>query len=470
MNHGVRRRKGLSVLVLGLLGVLLTVVPGWTAEDAIDAITFDSAPSSGITYTGSWTHGTGWSKAYAGTVSYSNQTGAKATLVFTGRYITRVYTMTTNRGNAKIYIDGVLRNTMSDYATSTRWQVAKTWDTGLYGQHTIEIVNDGGGYIDSDAFIVDIVAGGNSLYDNTHWQLGYIGTWDSPSSGWSAAYDNTLRWTNGSENAVSFTFSGDSVTYLYTKTTNRGKASVTIDGIDKGLLDLYASSPQFQQGTVYNNLGGGTHTIHVAATGQKNGSSGGYYIDVDAFKVGAVYNRTAAVNYADTWAHARNGNYPNYGNPNDNPCNDCTNFVSQVLQAGGIPQIANPSYDNEYYWYTYYIIGWNSSYTWRITTASNLPSLKTHADVFPARYQLTGSSKSHVDSLSAGDFILMDLDTNVFSFDHASVIMGKGYPEEGDRQGEILTLRNAHCSDRKRVRWDYNVPANTQLQAYHVVY
>lgn len=461
MNRRHQLYQRIGGLLLGLLALLLSALPGWTAEDATNATTFDNAPSTSVTYTGSWTHSSGWSKAYGGTVSYSNQVGAKVKLTFSGRYITRVYSMTFNRGAVKVYIDGALKSAMRDYTSSTRWQVAKTWDAGWSGQHTIEVVNDGGGYIDADAFIVDMGTVGNGVYDNTHSQLKYIGAWDNPSPGWSAAYGNTLRWTNGTENAVSFTFMGDSVTYLYTKSTNRGKASVTIDGVDKGLLDLYASSPQFQQGTLYSGLGSGVHTIHVAATGQKNGSSNGYYIDVDTFKVGSVYNRTVAVNYADTWAHGRNPGFPNYGTYDG--CLDCTNYVSQVLLAGGIPEIENQSFNDKYFWY--------SDYSWASNTWAATDWFKQHLDGNTSRYQFAGQTGADIETLGMGDFFIMDAASiPIIGPDHASVIVGWGTVEEGTDKGQRRQLRNAHCNDRRRVKWDYGISSNDQLWAYRVKY
>lgn len=48
-----------------------------------------------------------------------------------------------------------------------------------------------------------------------------------------------------------------------------------------------------------------------------------------------AYNRNAVASYARTWAEngrqIRNSNYPNF-------TNDCTNFISQAVYAGGIPQ------------------------------------------------------------------------------------------------------------------------------------
>ena len=40
------------------------------------------------------------------------------------------------------------------------------------------------------------------------------------------------------------------------------------------------------------------------------------------------YNYQAMMDYAYNWAYGRNSAYPNYGN-------DCTNFVSQAMEAGG---------------------------------------------------------------------------------------------------------------------------------------
>jgi hypothetical protein len=380
-------------------------------------------------------------------------------LTFSGRYITRVYSMTFNRGAVKVYIDGALKSAMSDYTSSTRWQVAKTWDAGWSGQHTIEVVNDGGGYIDADAFIIDVGAVGNGVYDNTHSQLKYVGAWDNPSSGWSAAYATTLRWTNIADNAVSFTFTGDSVTYMYTKSWNRAYATVIIDGVDYGYIDLYADSPQFQQGTTYY-LSTGSANRNVKSTGN--------YIDVDAFKVGSnYYNRTAAINYADAWVSntkiKRNiSAYPNYGATPGPNCNDCTNYLSQVLEAGGISQIKSTSQDDEGVWYTYLSSGnWYGSRSWAATDW-----FKKHADAYKLRFQYSYSGPS---TLNPGDFFLMDLQEQDNLPDHARVIIGTGIVEAGDGAGTQTLLASQHCTDRKRVKWDYLIQ-NVTTYPFRVVY
>ncbi|MFV3011076.1 amidase domain-containing protein [Clostridium botulinum] len=55
------------------------------------------------------------------------------------------------------------------------------------------------------------------------------------------------------------------------------------------------------------------------------------------------YNSNLAVEYAKKWAKGRNPNYKDWGD------NDCNNFVSQAVYAGGIP-ISSTWYDGSYAW------------------------------------------------------------------------------------------------------------------------
>ena len=453
-RHRLYHRIG--VLLLGLLTLLLSALPGWTAEEATNATTFDNTPSASVTYTGSWTHSSGWSKAYASTVSYSNQVGAKVKLTFSGRYITRVYSMTFNRGSVKVYIDGAQKSAMSDYTSSTRWQVAKTWDAGWSGQHTIEVVNDGGGYIDADAFIVDISFATNGHFDDNHNQFNYIGSWTS-SCCWPYAYSSTLHWTNNQESALTFTFTGDSVTVFYTISSNRGTATVTIDGVDRGGINMFGGVTQFKRNTTYNGLGQGIHTIHIA-----NNSGGGFYIDTDILKPGTAYNRAAAINYADAWvsnttAKRNIQNYPNYGIGEG--CNDCTNYLSQVLEAGGIQRIVSLN-DDEKTWYVYDDHS-GASRSWAATDW-----FRSHANFYSSRYQ---SEPSGPSVLNGGDFFLMDLRYQDNIPDHARVVLGIGEVQFGDGKGTQALLASQHCNDRWRVKWDYLIGGITTY-SFRVIY
>jgi len=177
-----------------------------------------------------------------------------------------------------------LRYTINDYAPTTRWQVAKTWSVSP-GSHVWELrLNGSGSYLDSDAITINTSYLGSGSYDDSDiTPSSYVGSWTHYSG--TGPYNNGVYFTKTTENAVKFTFSGSSITYVFTKATNRGKAAVTIDGIDKGVLDLYFGSTQWQQSKTYDNLGSGIHTIHIAVSGDKNINSTDYYIDLDRFIV-----------------------------------------------------------------------------------------------------------------------------------------------------------------------------------------
>jgi hypothetical protein len=190
------------------------------------------------------------------------------------------------------------------------------------------------------------------------------------------------------------------------------------------------------------------------------------------------YNRAAAVSYADQWAHARNGNYPNYGSGCG--CTDCTNYASQVLRAGGYPLRTgswNPNSVFEWWYRWITSFGWQTSRTWRIT-----PDFNTYTAQYPAELTQVGGWGPGVPGMDAGDFILLDIINNSTGQtpgdgipDHARVIVSMNGPisqsQEDYRsydeqcrlvQGDIPAPRNTmlinqHCTDRKRVAWDYNV-------------
>ena len=190
--------------------------------------------------------------------------------------------MASNRGQAYLYIDGVQQPNINDFAPTTRWQAVRTWTFSTPGDHTIEVKVQNG-YIDLDAFIVDIASASAGTYDDTSSQPYYIGNWIH-GSGWPNAYNGTTSWSKNTEDAVRITFTGTSIQYCYTKASNRGKVAITLDGIDLGLLDLYSSSTQWQQCNVYTP-GYGVHTFHVSVSGQKNPASSDYYVDADKFVI-----------------------------------------------------------------------------------------------------------------------------------------------------------------------------------------
>ncbi|WP_257458443.1 amidase domain-containing protein [Archangium lipolyticum] len=67
----------------------------------------------------------------------------------------------------------------------------------------------------------------------------------------------------------------------------------------------------------------------------------------------ASYNYSAMVSYATTWAYGRNPAYRSFSN-------DCTNFISQAMYAGGWSMVEGWYQSSSVWWYS----SLNQSYTW----------------------------------------------------------------------------------------------------------
>lgn len=139
-----------------------------------------------------------------------------------------------------------------------------------------------------------------------------------------------------------------------------------------------------------------------------------------------MYNREAAVQYAEMWWDSYNPAYPKFDD-------DCTNFVSQCLRAGGAPFWGSP--DRERGWW---ISGGTWSFSW--STAHSL------------RWYLAGSQKGmtaiqvdSADQLEIGDVILYDFQ-NDGRYDHSTIVTAK----DG-----TVPLVNAHTFNTRLRHWAY---------------
>jgi hypothetical protein len=194
----------------------------------------------------------------------------------------------------------------------------------------------------------------------------------------------------------------------------------------------------------------------------------------------SAYDRERAATYAIIWAHGRNPNYRDYGS--GCACNDCTNFVSQALFAGG-KVMKTGSYDKaspfEWWYYNSLNVFGQASHTWGGT-----PQINTYFHQFPREYEAKNSS----DELVAGDMIILDLagdspaDPPDGQPDHARMVVGFGktstdpvdYSNGCGRNHEIPpektgVLVSQHCVDRNRVIWNYRADdPNIRYWFWHV--
>ena len=108
---------------------------------------------------------------------------------------------------------------------------------------------------------------------------------DTATDGTTAATDGTYRSTPTKNATVTVTFSGASIDWITAKGRGYGQASVTIDGVPKGTVDLYASAMTWRSAVPYTGLSAGAHTMVIKVLGTKNAAATGTRIVVDGFVV-----------------------------------------------------------------------------------------------------------------------------------------------------------------------------------------
>lgn len=128
----------------------------------------------------------------------------------------------------------------------------------------------------------------------------YTGSWLHENNVWSGpGWLHTWSISNTTNDFVDFTFEGTSIKWIADTQWNMGKADVFLDGVLVGNdVDLYTghdrpgSPPEGgnYQKVMYSasGLSAGRHTIRVQVTGTANPSSGGTYVNVDAFAVDGI--------------------------------------------------------------------------------------------------------------------------------------------------------------------------------------
>lgn len=120
-------------------------------------------------------------------------------------------------------------------------------------------------------------------YDDANAAVRFTGHWDHDRL-YNGAFGSTISFTDAPGALAKFAFTGQAVTYLFTRTFNRGIAEVRIDGTDSGAIDLYSPKTEWQSSRRFT-VAPGRHEIQVRAAGRKSEASSGRFVDVDGFVV-----------------------------------------------------------------------------------------------------------------------------------------------------------------------------------------
>jgi hypothetical protein len=99
------------------------------------------------------------------------------------------------------------------------------------------------------------------------------------------AHQHTLTYSNIPAASASLAFTGNTITYVYTRARNRGIAEVFVDGLLMDRVDLYSPDTEWKSKTRYDRLGPGRHVIQIRVTGQRNSHASDCFVDLDALIV-----------------------------------------------------------------------------------------------------------------------------------------------------------------------------------------
>lgn len=156
------------------------------------------------------------------------------------------------------------------------------------------------------------------------------------------------------------------------------------------------------------------------------------------------YDREKAKQYAKKWAFKRNPKYYNF----EDLGGDCTNFISQVLYAGGCPMNYNR-------WTGWYYNNIND----RAPAWTSVNYLKKFLENNTGRGPIV--EKSNIDKVEIGDIVQLNFDSDIV-FEHSLVIVDIKSPR---------TLENIYISTHTYDRYNYSL-ANyfvKEINFFHVL-
>ncbi|MCP4361020.1 MAG: hypothetical protein GY796_23685, partial [Chloroflexi bacterium] len=241
---------------------------------------------------------TGWinvNDANASGGSYMRGNGATAWFPFTGSSVTYQGIAYNGGGKARVYLDGRYQTTLNLYNLSAITRSLSF--TGLAaGPHILQ-VNHYRGNTTVDAFITP--ANGNHYTPPTI--LGFNRTeeddlamlyngvpFTTTATTWTRSYhiynseasDGQYIYSNTAADTVSYDFNGDWVSIGFFTDDDAGEAEIFLDGLSRGVVDLYSNEEDVTSFT-YPNLITGAHTISVTVLGTANPFSSNDYVYMD---------------------------------------------------------------------------------------------------------------------------------------------------------------------------------------------
>jgi hypothetical protein len=220
---------------------------------------------------------------YGGSYTVNNMAGSTASWTFSGTWVTW-YTITDPyQGKATVYIDGIAKQTVNNYSSTTKYKVARTYSGLSSATHTImiKVLGTKGSTAGKDARVsLDAFKRGTAYYvtPSATYKWGTITN--------SAAAGGSYVAAKFPSNEMSFTFRGTSIDWRTVLGQSMGRATVYIDGVSKGTVDNYSGITIAKFYRSYTGLSDAVHTIRIVVSPTKNSLAKDFIIAVDGFVVG----------------------------------------------------------------------------------------------------------------------------------------------------------------------------------------
>lgn len=228
---------------------------------------------NGLPYTqtvNSWNvNNTAVTYASEGYYAYSDTAGDTVSLTFDGTWVGVGFLTWRTYGQADVYIDGVLQETVDLF--THRDDTKSVYYGGLLdATHTISITVRGDSHENAVGTNVSIdyidVWDGSPLPDGTFEETDRDRILYSPN--WNVQTEPTASgggYTNdgtGNNGSIWFPFTGDSVTYQAWAHRDAHEIEIKIDGVSQGFFDLYSEVPMSRTFS-FDGLGAGAHMLEL---------------------------------------------------------------------------------------------------------------------------------------------------------------------------------------------------------------
>lgn len=293
-KHSPRVPEGLPVRAIEPESIMKTLrisfFAAMLALALLSATTTRAAPGSAVfqddgarIWFDSW-YGAADSHANGGRYRIGYASNDTATFKFTGTFITWVTVKGPYGGIAEVLIDGVSKNTVDLYASNWQYNIQKTFQGLTNTKHKLVIKNTGTKNPASHNYYVylDALIHGATTTQENALAIRY-NSWKGVNN--ANASGGSYRTSAAASAENTLIFKGTSVKWVTAMGPSYGKVQVNIDGVSKGIFDLYSPTQKWQVKKTFGGLANGQHDIDIIVLGTKNAASTGKSVVTDAFIV-----------------------------------------------------------------------------------------------------------------------------------------------------------------------------------------